>query len=137
MTTRIRTLLKYGLALFLLSLWLAPATFAQGQGFSPERMQARMESNIEDTIQQLGLTEEKTDLVRPILQASMEKRMAVMKNRPGREAMRTKMQEIDKDTETELANVLSDEEMKAYKKLQEERRSQRPRNRGPRQGGSF
>jgi hypothetical protein len=136
MTTRIRTLLKYGLALFLLSLWLAPAMLAQGQGFSPERMQARMEANIEDTIQQLGLTEEKADLVRPILQASMEKRMAVMKNRSGREAMRTKMQEIDKGTETELANVLSDEEMKAYKKLQEERRAQRPRNRGPRQGGS-
>ena len=136
MTTRIRTLLKYSLALFLLSLWLAPTTLAQGQGFSPERMQARMEANIEDTIQQLGLTEEKADLVRPILQASMKKRMAVMKNRPGREAMRTKMQEIDKDTETELANVLSDEEMKAHKKLQEERRSQRPRNRGPRQGGS-
>jgi C4-dicarboxylate-specific signal transduction histidine kinase len=137
MTTRIRTILKYGLALFLLSLYFAPATFAQGRSFDPERMQERMEAQIEDTIQHLGLTEEKADLVRPILQASMEKRMALMKNRQDRQAMRAKMQEIDKETETELANVLSDEEMTTYKKLQEERRSQRPGHRGPRQGNSF
>ncbi|HMB93023.1 MAG TPA: hypothetical protein VKP65_19390 [Rhodothermales bacterium] len=137
METRIRTILKYGLALLLMSLWLAPATFAQGQRPSPERMKARMEANMEDTIQQLGLTDEKAALVRPIFQSSMEKRMEMMKNRQDREAMRTKMLELDQETETELAKVLSDKEMKAYKKLREERRAQRPRTRGPRQGGSF
>lgn len=135
MTTRTRTFLKYGLALFLLSLWLAPATFAQGRNFDPERRHAHMKAQIEETIQQLGLTDEKASLVRPIFQASMEKRMEIMKNRTGREAMRTKMQEIDEETETDLAKVFSEGEMKAYKKLQEERRLQRPR--GPRQGGSF
>ena len=135
METRIRTILKYGLALLLLSLWLAPATFAQGRGFNPEQMKKRMAEQNDELIKYLNLTDEKASVVRPILEASQQKRMDLMKDRTNREAMRAKMDEINKETEALLIGVLSSDEMKAYKKWQEEHRQQRPR--GPRQGGSL
>jgi hypothetical protein len=138
MTTRIRTILKYGLALLLLSFWLAPASFAQGRGVNPEQMQERMEAQNEETIKELGLPKAKADLVRPILQTSLEKRMDLMKNRQDRQAMRAKMGDLDQETETKLAEVLSKEEMVKYKKIQEERAAQRGNRRGDgRQGGTF
>lgn len=85
----------------------------------------------------LNLTDEQTEQLEPILSAHMEKRLAVM-NKHGisqdsrssgkqmgfRElrAVKRDMDKINKQAEKQLAEVLSKEQLKEYKKIQDEQR---------------
>ncbi|WP_456424624.1 hypothetical protein [Rhodocaloribacter sp.] len=133
--------LLFGAALFL-GVGLAAPAHAQ-RGFSPERMKERMISEMEDTLARLGLEEATTAKVRPILTAGIEKRLALFRevremrkqgggNRGARGAMREKMMKLEEETEKELADVLSEEQMAKYREIVAEKRA--ARRGGPRRG---
>jgi len=116
-------------------LLVLPAAFAQGRMGNPEQMKARMMEEADDTVKQLGLTDEAAKTVKEILAKRVEKRSELLatvreqRSREAMEAMRTQMSVVDEETAKELAGVLSEAQLDKYKKIEEERRSQR---RGPR-----
>ncbi len=125
---RVALLLAIGLVA---SLWLAPLTFAQRP--SPEEMKQRMAIRTDTLIQQLNLTAEQQDPVRAILEASNTKQLELRDQ--ARESgsfgsMREGMAALNEETEMKLGDVLTEEQLAQYKKIQEEQASQRRRRRG-------
>jgi len=130
-----RTALLLALGL-VASLWLAPMTFAQP---TPEQMKERMAIRTDTLIQQLNLTAEQQDPVRAILEASNTKRMEFRDK--ARESgsfagMREDMTALNQETTMKLGEVLTEEQMAKYKKIQEEQASQRGGRRGGGRSGS-
>ncbi len=118
------------------SLWLAPMTFAQP---TPEQMKERMAIRTDTLIQQLNLTAEQQEPVRAILEASNTKRMELRDK--ARESgsfagMREDMTALNEETAMKLGEVLTEEQMAQYKKIQEEQASQRGGRRGGDRSGS-
>ena len=73
----------------------------------------------------LNLTKEQEEKIRPIIDASMEKKQTILKKHgeQERENMRTlekDMQALDRDTGKQLGPVLTEEQFKEYQKIQEE-----------------
>ncbi len=125
---RVALLLAIGLVA---SLWLAPLTVAQR--LSPEEMKERMAIRTDTLIQQLNLTAEQQDPVRAILEASNTKRLEFIT--AARESgsfmeMRDDMAALDEETAMKLGEVLTEEQMAQYKKIQEEQAAQRRQRRG-------
>ena len=125
---RVALLLAMGLVA---SLWLASLTFAQRP--SPEEMKERMAIRTDTLINQLNLTAEQQDPVRAILEASNTKRLELTAQ--ARESgsfmgMREDMAALNEETEMKLGEVLTEEQMAQYKKIQEEQATQRRRRRG-------
>ena len=124
-----------GLALALLALSLVPTTRVQAQGFDPEQMRLRMTEQVGETIAALELEGETADTVRGILLARVEKRMKLFAEMrsgqgPGREGMREAFGKIDEETGTQLAEVLTAEQVAAWKAREEEIRSRMRRGPG-------
>ena len=125
---RVALLLAIGLVA---SLWLAPPTFAQR--LSPEEMKERMAIRTDTLIQQLNLTAEQQDPVRAILEASNTKRLeltAQARESGSFGSMREDITALNEETEMELGDVLTEEQLAQYKKIQEEQATQRRRRRG-------
>ncbi len=125
---RLALLLAIGL---MASLWLAPLTFAQR--LSPEEMKERMAIRTDTLIQQLNLTAEQQDPVRAILEASNTKRLeltAQARESGSFGSMREDIGALNEETEMKLGDVLTEEQMATYKKIQEEQAAQRRRRRG-------
>ena len=115
------------------SLWLAPLTFAQGRMGDPEQMKARMAAQTDSLIKHLALTADQEEPVRAILEARNTKRMEIMT--AARESgsfmgMREDMAALNEETTKKLGDVLTEEQMATYKKIQEEQRSRRRGRRG-------
>ena len=113
-----------------MSLWLAPMTFAQP---TPEQMKERMAARTDTLIQQLNLTAEQQDPVRAILEASNTKRMELRDK--ARESgsfagMWEDMTALNEETAMKLGEVLTEEQMAKYKKIQEEQTGRRGGRRG-------
>jgi hypothetical protein len=111
-------------------LGLTPPTFAQP---SPEQMKERMAARTDTLIKQLNLTTAQEEPVRTILEARNTKAMELMAS--ARESgsfmgMREDMDKLDEETAMKLGDVLTEEQMTTYKKIQEEQRNQRGRRRG-------
>lgn len=75
--------------------------------------------------ERLNLTKEQEEKIRPIMDASMEKKRTILKKHgeQERENMRileNNMQALDKDREKQLGSVLTEEQIKEYQKIQEE-----------------
>jgi Spy/CpxP family protein refolding chaperone len=75
--------------------------------------------------ERLNLTKEQEEKIRPIMDASMEKKRTILKKHgeQERENMRileNDMQALDKDREKQLGSVLTEEQIKEYQKIQEE-----------------
>jgi Spy/CpxP family protein refolding chaperone len=73
----------------------------------------------------LNLTKEQEEKIRPIMDASMEKKRTMLKKHgeQERENMRileNDMQALDKDREKQLGSVLTEEQLKEYRKIQGE-----------------
>ncbi len=116
---------------------LSPAWASQEREIDPERLQAQLE----ETKERLQLTDEQVAQLRPILERSLEKRLQVLEKhgisldpeapqkklglRKARK-LRNDMKKVRKETEEELKGVLSQNQMKEWKKIEEER-SQRLR----------
>jgi len=125
---RVALLLAIGLVA---SLWLASLTFAQRP--SPEEMKERMAIRTDTLIQQLNLTAEQQDPVRAILEASNTKRLeltAQARESGSFGSMREDITALNEETEMELGDVLTEEQLAQYKKIQEEQATQRRRRRG-------
>ncbi len=124
---RVAFFLALGLVM---SLWLAPMTFAQP---TPEQMKERMAIRTDTLIQQLNLTAEQQDPVRAILEASNTKQLelrAQARESGSFGSMREGVTALNEETEMKLGAVLTEEQMATYKKIQEEQAAQRRRRRG-------
>ena len=76
--------------------------------------------------ERLNLTKEQQEKIRPIMDASMEKKQTIFKKHgeEERENMRileNAMQALDKDMGKQLGSVLTEEQLNEYQKIQEER----------------
>ena len=114
---------------------MAMSAAAQEQRFSDEQI-AQIEERVAATRERLQLTPEQQAALEPILTASVEQRLAVLQSygfsgedRPKlsfrqKLSLRKEMQAIREKTESEVAGVLSEEQLAEYKKIQDENREQ-------------
>ena len=116
------------------TLLTSPSLYAQGgRGGGPggPGMQGRMKAQIDEVIEKLALSEEKSKTVRGILEGEMEERMTIFQGFAGnqggnsRQMMREEMDALQKKTTEKLAEVLSEEEMKKYEEIQTEMQERR------------
>ena len=127
-----------------LVLGLPLALQAQAQ-VSPEQVEARLLSMMEEVLEHLALSEEKEARARPILKQSVDKQVEILRqaiarrDRSGRDAIRREMETINEETARLLAEVLSPEEMERYNTMQREQADQErggaPSPQAPRRGG--
>lgn len=113
-------------------LLLAGTPASSAQGFNPERMKARMTAQVDETIKTLALEGETADTVRTILMDRVEKRFTLMgagRGQGDRGAMREAMQKLDDETTGRLAEVLTEEQLAAWKKHEEAQRAAMGRRR--------
>lgn len=84
----------------------------------------------------LDLSAEQEAKIRPIIEEEWERRREIIVSYRGeRESMRAAMQWLEKDTESQLAAILTQEQMAEYRQLREEmRQSMREKMRGRRPG---
>lgn len=73
--------------------------------------------------EELNLTAEQKEKIKPILQAEREKMQGLRDLAP--EQRREKMQEVRKDIETKLKPILTAEQLEKWKKLREQRGGKR------------
>jgi len=128
-------------AFVVLLLALAAPTRAGAQGFDPQAMRQRMTDQVDETVKTLALEGEVATKVKEILMARVEKRMELFaRMRAAREqgqqggfqGMRAAMASLDEETGKQLAEVLTEDQLAAWKAHEEELRSQM--RRGPRNG---
>jgi len=102
-----------------------------GDADVPPQARQRAEQRLEEIMVRLELTEQQQQQVRPIMQSAMEQRRAVReahgvgpgKGKPDaqtRQAMRGEMQAIKADTDQQLAEVLSAEQMQELRDIRRE-----------------
>ena len=103
---------------------------------------AELEARIEETKQRLNLTDEQIARIEPILESNFEATTLVLEShgiefgpdvpreqreRPGFRKMRAisrDLQAVREETAAEMAEVLTEEQMTEYRKIQEERRAE-------------
>jgi len=97
------------------------------RGVSHRPMMGGMPDQLFATMKErLDLTKEQEEKIRPIIDASMQKKRTILKKHgeQERENMRIlgkDMQALDRDTEKQLDSVLTEEQLKEYQKIQGER----------------
>ncbi|QXD15046.1 hypothetical protein GQ464_016810 [Rhodocaloribacter litoris] len=115
------------LVVWLVGFGLAATVTAQPRSFDPERMKERLYEQAEDLLKKMELDEATAEKVRPILLAGVDRRMALMRElrgtRPAPGVMQEKMTEIDRETEAQLAGVLTEAQLETYRKLRDEQRA--------------
>ncbi|MFZ0430100.1 MAG: hypothetical protein WAO20_18425 [Acidobacteriota bacterium] len=111
-----------------------------GQG-PPRGRRMSLEDQLTNLQKQLNLTDQQVTQVKSILEDRQARLMKMRESRQGmerteenREAMRSEMDALNKDTEAQLSKVLSEEQMKQYREMRQQR-SRRMRGGGPPQGG--
>ena len=135
--TIIHSIIRFSSVLTLLCMLLASPLYAQTAA-SSEEARERIRAQIEESLERLQLTEEQRETVRPILDESFTQRLAVLEKhgidlenqganeRPGFRTMRKlgkDMDKVRKDTEEQLQAVLTADQMKVWKEMEEERRA--------------
>ena len=119
----------------LFSLFSSPI-WAQGVVLSEEQ-QSQLDQNIELTKERLELTDEQSVVVEEILRNSMTERFVILDKyginpidpnfqRPDMRTMkrmRGDMERLDSDTQKQLKNQLTKDQMKTWKKLEKERQN--------------
>lgn len=137
MTIRLSSLLA--LVLLLLAMPLYAQDTESEEKAMIDKASERFRAQLQETEERLQLTDEQTETVRPILEEATRQRQAVLEkhgvdlegtekaDRPGRRTlrrMRNDLQEVNKETQRELEDVLTSEQMKQWEALQEERRAE-------------
>ena len=137
MTIRLSSLLA--LVLLLLAMPLYAQDTESEEKAMTDKASERFRAQLQETEERLQLTDEQTETVRPILEEATRQRQAVLEkhgvdlegtekaDRPGRRTlrrMRNDLQEVNKETQRELEDVLTSEQMKQWEALQEERRAE-------------
>jgi small-conductance mechanosensitive channel len=126
---------KLALAAIVLILLGPAATHAMNRQIDEATLEALV-GRAEENKTRLGLSAEQEEKVNPILEASREKRLAILErfgfgrgSKPSL-SLREKtdlakaMKAVRQDTEAALSRHLSDNQMKIYKDIQDERREQ-------------
>ena len=115
------SLLWFILLLIILTLIQAmPAmAFREKPCQDPEQIIATMQ-------ERLNLTDEQVEQIRPIVYEQSENRRELFEKyrsqgRQGRSAMREEMQEMRSETDARLAEILSDQQLQEYQKIQNQR----------------
>ena len=136
-TTIAHSTIRFSSILTLLLLLLASPLYAQTAAPSEEAIE-RIRAQVQETQERLQLTEAQQEAIRPILEESFEQRLAVLEKhgidlenrganeRPGFRTMRKLRKDMDKvrkETEKQLDNALTADQMKVWKELEEERRA--------------
>jgi hypothetical protein len=116
----------------------AGSAFAQGQRqrLSPEEQQARFEKQSQEMIVALELTDEQTPMFMEIMEAANADRNDLIEdiqNGGDRSTARARMTKLNDTTNEALAGVLTDDQMKKYTQILDERREQA---RGSRSGSN-
>lgn len=91
--------------------------------------------------EQLNLTDEQVEQVRPIFEKEFEKREELFQKNRGqgqgpesRKAVDEEFQKLQEETEKQLEKIFTEEQMTLYRKMLEERQKHQPPQGGP-QGG--
>lgn len=105
--------------LLALNLQAQPTDKAERKGGKRPDTQARLNQMAE----QLNLTAEQKDKVKPIMEAEREKMQGLRDLAP--EQRREKMQEIRKDQEAKLKPILTPEQFEKWKKIRDQRGGKR------------
>ncbi|MDM8550622.1 hypothetical protein QUF72_11110 [Desulfobacterales bacterium HSG2] len=112
------------LVFMIASAYAMPAEAFRGRKApDPERIIANL-------TRELGLSETQADQVRPIIENQVEQRKSIFEKyssqgRDGRQAMRGEMETLRSETKTQMASVLTDEQMAKYEAFQEQRRQKK------------
>jgi hypothetical protein len=107
----------------------------QGEGRPPRMSADQIVSSMKKS---LDLTDEQVKQILPVIKEEMSKREELMGQGGGPgdfESMKSDMEKIDKETETELAKYLTEEQIAKWKKQQSERKSRMGRGPGGGMGG--
>ena len=118
---------------------LASLTTSQAQQADPDRLD-ELDARIEQTRQRLNLTDEQTVQIEPILESSFHASMLVLEShgidlsvpreqraRPNFREIRAigkELQAVREETAEEMAEILTEEQMEEFRKIQEERRAE-------------
>ena len=136
-TTIAHSTIRVSSILTLLLLLLASPLYAQTAAPGEEAIE-RIRAQVQETQERLQLTEAQQETIRPILEESFEQRLAVLEKhgidlenrdaneRPGFRTMRKLRKDMDKvrkETEKQLEDVLTADQMKEWKAIEEERRA--------------
>ncbi|GMQ82107.1 MAG: hypothetical protein BMS9Abin05_1549 [Rhodothermia bacterium] len=119
--------MKFFAHIAVLSVFVLTAGVAEAQRtrFSSEQMRERQESFNAELIEQLDLSDDQTLKVDEILAAALDARIEMIAEmRSGgrrRQGIREEMVAITDDTEEKLSEVLTDDQLEAYKKIRAER----------------
>jgi len=96
------------------------------RGMHHQAMMGGMPDQLFDTMKErLNLTKEQEEKIRPIIDASRQKKQTIFKKHGEQEReniriLEKDMQALDKDIEKQLGSVLTEEQLKKYQKIQEE-----------------
>lgn len=92
-----------------------------------------LDEQMETLVEQLELTDEQAESVRDVLEMQGERRREVFEGGSGggdREAMRAAMAELQEETNLQLAEILTEEQMVKFSEIQASRRRGPPPLRG-------
>ena len=101
---------------------------AQQRGPGPGRaMGPDIDQQMAELTEALSLSDEQAVSVRAVLEEQSEKRTEMFSGGPpdDRQAMRAAMMQLQEETEARLTEILSDEQMTAYRELVAERMNRR------------
>lgn len=136
-TTITHSTIRISSILMLLLVLLASPLYAQTAVPSEETIE-RIRAQVQETQERLQLTEAQQEAIRPILEESFEQRLAVLEKhgidlenrdaneRPGLLTLRKVRKDMDnvrEETEKQLNDVLTADQMNVWKELEEERRA--------------
>lgn len=128
-------MIKPFFAIIAASLFLASPSLAQDPPMDREAAAAEMQQRREEIAERLNLTEEQKVKVEPILQESAKQRQAIMEKygvtgekRPNMSfrkmrKMRGEMNDLRDETNKNLSEILTDEQMDEYETIQDEQRA--------------
>jgi Spy/CpxP family protein refolding chaperone len=125
----------------LLALVAASALLPSGVAVAQDReeIEAKAEERLEQVIENLELTDEQVEALRPIFQSSIERQAAVLEqygidlsdgeqggklSRRERRKLRGDLKDEREKTDDAIAEVLTDEQFDAYKEMAEERQDE-------------
>lgn len=125
----------------LLALVAASALLLSGVAVAQDReeIEAKAEERLEQVIENLELTDEQVEALRPIFQSSFERQAAVLEqygidlsdgeqggklSRRERRKLKGDLKDEREKTDDAIAEVLTDEQFDAYKEMAEERQDE-------------
>ncbi len=123
-------------ALFISAALAASPASAQPENVDREAVAEQIQQRVLETKERLQITEEQAPVVQEILRESAERRFAILEKygfgdgeRPSlsfreKRKLRGEINNVNQDTLGRLSEVLTDDQLQEYKKIQEERRAE-------------